>query len=300
MGKKRRTQDLVGYLFISPWLVGLVLFVVGPLVASLIFSFTDYDLLTSPKWIGLDNYVHALFDDDLFWQSAKVTVLYTLFTLPTGMLAGLALAILLNSRLRGMTIFRTIYYLPSVMPGVATAILWLWVFNPGYGLANTILRFFGMGGVSWLTSPQWVFPALVTMNLWGAGGDMIIYLANLRAIPDEIYDAAALDGTTRWQAFRFITLPLLTPAILINGVLGIIGSLRVFTPALVMTAGGPDHSTFFYMFYLYHSAFSYLRMGYASALAWILFLVTLALTLLILRSSRIWVYYQGELRGRRW
>jgi multiple sugar transport system permease protein len=291
-----RREALTFYLLISPWLIGLLLFVLGPMVASLVVSFTRWDLLSPATFIGLQNYEKMLTRDPLFWQSLKVTAIYTCVYVPMELAGGLVLALLLNQRLRFEGVFRTIYYLPSVLPGVAFVVLWIWILHPDVGLLNTLLSYVGIQGPRWLADPGWALPALLMMSLWGLGRSMVIYLASLQGIPRHLYEAASIDGANSWQSFWKITIPLLTPTIFFNLVLSIISTFQTFTSAYVATDGGPLDSTLFYVLYLFRQAFQYFNMGYASALAWVLFLIILALTLLIVRSSGRWVFYEGERR----
>ncbi len=296
LGGLARREALSFYLLISPWLVGLLLFVVGPMVASLVISFTRWDLLSPATFIGLRNYEKMFTRDPLFWQSLKVTAIYTSIYVPMELAGGLVLALLMNQKLRFVGVFRTIYYLPSVLPGVAFVVLWMWILHPDVGLVNTLLAYVGIEGPRWLADPQWALPALLMMSLWGLGRSMVIYLASLQGIPQSLYEAASIDGASAWHSFWKITLPMLTPTIFFNLVLSIISTFQTFTSAFVATDGGPLDSTLFYVLYLFRQAFQYFNMGYASALAWILFLIILALTLVIVRSSDRWVYYEGERR----
>jgi multiple sugar transport system permease protein len=293
-GVLQRREALAGYLFTAPWTLGLLLFIVGPIIASLVISLTDWAGINAPNWVGLANYAQMFGNDPLFWQSLKVTVLFTLFSVPLGLALGLLMAILLNQKVRGLSWFRTIYYLPSVVPPVAASMLWLWMFDPNFGLLNQFLGFLGIPGPGWLADEQWALPAMVVMSLWGVGGGMLIYLAGLQGIPSELYEAARIDGANWWTLFWRITLPLLSPVMFFNLITGVIGSFQFFTQSYVMTQGGPHYATEFYALYLFQQAFTYFHMGYASALAWVLFLIVLALTLIVLRSATWWVYYQGE------
>jgi multiple sugar transport system permease protein len=237
--------------------------------------------------------------DPFFWQSLRVTVTYTVLAVPLGLVAGLAVAMLLNQKIKGLSIYRTIYYLPSLVGGVAVSLLWMWIFNPQFGVLNWLLSLVGIKGPQWIFSQHWVIPSFVLMSLWGIGGGMIIYLAGLQGIPTDLYDAAAIDGAGSVRTFRSVTLPMLTPVLFFNLVIGIIGSFQIFTQAFVMTSGGPNNASLFYVLYLYQNAFQYFYMGYASALAWVLFLIVVVLTALVFRSSPMWVFYEGELRGRK-
>ena len=303
-GKHKDT--FLGFFCISPWFIGFVLLTLGPLVASICFGFTRYGLIDTPKWIGLENYVRMFTADRLFWQSLRVTFFYSMSAVPLGLVFGLLLALLLNERVMFLGVFRTLFYLPAVLSGVAVAIMWTWIFNPKFGVLNWLLSLVGIRGPGWLSDPGWALPAFVIMSLWGVGGGMLIYLGGLQGIPTDLYDAAKVDGAGRWHRFANVTLPMLSPILFYNLVQGIIGSFQVFTPAYVMTRGGPAYATFFYVYYLYQNAFSYGSsaggMGYASALAWILFLIIMFFTVLVLRSSAVWVYYEGMRMGggRRW
>ncbi|ACZ43400.1 binding-protein-dependent transport systems inner membrane component [Thermobaculum terrenum ATCC BAA-798] len=281
------------YIFMAPSVLGLLLFSLGPMIASLLLSFTQYDVVSPPKWIGLQNY-QDLLHDDLFWQALKVTSLYSAVSVPATLALGLLLALLLNQRFRGVYFLRTVYYLPTVISGVAVAMLWRWMFNADYGIINVLLGKVGVQGPQWLLSERWALPALIITSLWGFGGTMLIYLAGLQGIPTELYEAAEIDGAGTWGKFRHVTLPLISHVTFFNLVLGIIGSLQVFAEAYVLTGGGPNNATLLLSVYLYNNAFQYLKMGYASAIAWVMFVIVLLLTLLVLRSSSRWVFYEVE------
>lgn len=290
-------DQIAGLLFAAPWLIGFSVFIAYPIAASLYYSFCAYDAIRPPQWVGLQNYQRLFLEDDLFWKSLWNTLYMVVFGLPVGLAASLGVALLLNQKLRGMAFYRTLYYLPSITPVVATSILWLWLLNPEIGLVNVVLRGAGVPNPpAWLTDPAWAKPALILMGLWGAGGGMVIYLAALQDVPETLYEAAALDGAGRWAQFRHVTLPMLSPVILFNLIMGLIGSFQYFTQAYVMTAGGPQDSTTFYALHLFNRAFLDFQMGYASAMAWVLFVITLACALLVFRSSARWVYYGGEVR----
>ena len=297
---KRETRW--AYLFVSPWIVGFIIFTAGPMIASLVLSLTKYDILNAPTFIGLDNYIKLLTADPKFWHSLRVTVTYALVAIPLGLAFGFAVAYLLNLKVPGVPFWRTVFYMPAVMPAVASALLWGMIFNPRFGILNWFLSLVGIHGPGWLASRDWALPALIIMSLWGVGGGMIIYLAGLQGIPTALYESAQIDGANSWKQLRHITLPLMTPVIFFNLVIGIIGTFQYFTEVYVLTStatgglGGPAEATMFYNVYLYNNAFRYLNMGYASALAWVLFLIVLLLTLLVFRSSAAWVYYEGEVR----
>ncbi len=287
-------EALTFYLCISPWLVGLLVFTLGPIAASFWYSLTRWDLLSAPQFIGLRNYTRMV-DDRLFWQSLRVTLHYTLLYVPTELIGGLILALLMNQRgIRSMRVVRTIYYLPSVLSGVAFVVVWMWLFHPTAGLINGTLARVGIVGPRWLADPNTALYALWIMSLWGLGRTAVIFLAGLKQVPQPLYEAASMDGAGAWRSFWSVTLPLITPTIFFNLVLSIIATFQTFTSAFVATNGGPLDSTLFYVLYLYRQAFQYFAMGYAAALAWVLFVIILLLTLLILRSGQWWVFYDGE------
>ena len=284
-------KELTGYAFISPWLVGFLVFTAVPFLVSIYLSFTRYDIVSSPVWVGTANYHKLLTGDPLFWKSLWITLHYALVAVPLGIATGVGLALLLNLDLRGISVYRTVFYVPSIVPVVATSVVFMWLLNPQIGLVNGILARFGIIGPAWLQDTKWAFWSLVFMSLWGVGGSMIIYLAGLKDIPTTLYEAAIIDGAGPWQRTRHITLPMLTPVIFFNLIMGVIGAFQYFTQAYIMTLGGPEDSTHFYALYLFNRAWRYLDMGYASAMAWILFVIVMAFTLLIFRSHRRWVHY---------
>jgi multiple sugar transport system permease protein len=290
-----RREALSFYILILPWLLGFLGFLAYPMLRSLYLSFTSYNLLSPPQWVGFGNYERIFADAD-FWQSLKVTFLYALGSVPGGSIIALALAMVLSQKLRGINIWRTIFFLPSILSSVAVAVLWLFIFRPEGGLLNMVLGWFGIQGPDWLFSEHWALPALIIMSWWTVGGQMVIYLAGLKGIPDVLYEAAEIDGANDWVKFRFVTLPMLSPTIFFNLVLGIIGAFQVFDAGWVMTRGGPNDATLFYMLNLYRRGFQMAQMGYASALAWILFIIIMIITLLVIRSSAAWVYYEAEVR----
>jgi multiple sugar transport system permease protein len=298
----RRQEALWAYLFISPWLIGFIIFTLGPMIASLLLSLTRYNITTAPIFVQFDNYIKLFTDDPKFWHSLGITIKFAVVAIPLNLIFGFLLALLLNQNVPGVPFWRTIFYLPSVIAGVAVAILWSLIFNPRFGILNWLLSLVGIDGPGWLASPDWALPALIIMSLWSVGGGMIIYLSGLQSIPTTLYEAAELDGANSWQQLFYITIPLMSPVIFYNLVIGIISTFQYFTEVYVITAtadtglGGPADSTLFYNVYLYSNAFRYLNMGYASAMAWILFIIVLVLTLLVFRSSALWVYYEGELR----
>lgn len=288
-----RREYRVGPLFALPWIIGFVVFTGGPIVFSLIMSFCDYDVFNPPRWVGLRNYVTVLADDPLFWKSLWNTV-YMIVGVPLGMTLSLAIAMLLAFPLRGMAGYRTLFYLPAIMPAVAASMLWLWMFNPTQGGLNQVLAWFGWRGPDWLLDQHWSKPSIILMGLWGAGGGMIIWLAGLRGIPVHLYEAAKIDGASAWQRFLCVTLPMLSPYIFFHLIMGTIGTFQIFAQAYILTQGGPVDSTLFYVYYLFNHAFRYMRMGYASALAWLLFLIILVLTAVQLKVAPRWVHYTSE------
>ena len=293
--KQARHEAFTFYLLIMPWLLGFSVFIAYPMLRSFYLSFTSYDLMTEPTWIGLRNYERIASDSD-FWQSLRVTALYTLGAVPGGTLIALALAMVLSQKLRGVNIWRTIFFIPSVLSSVAIAVLWLYIFRPEGGLLNIVLSWFGIEGPGWLNSEQGALPAMIIMSWWTVGGQIVIYLAGIKGIPTVLYEVAEIDGAGVWARFRKVTLPMLSPVIFFNVVLAIIGAFQVFDTGFVLTRGGPNDATLFYMIYLYERAFEFVQMGYASALAWILFVVIMAVTLLVVRSSAAWVYYENDTR----
>lgn len=284
-------KSLTGYAFISPWLVGFLVFTAFPFLASVYLSFTRYDIVSPPAWVGAANYRMLLTRDPLFWKALSITFKYALIAVPLGAVASVCLALLLNLPVKGMSVYRTIFYLPSIVPVVATSVVWIWILNPQIGLVNGLLKRVGITGPAWLQDTKWAFWSLVLMSLWGVGGSMVIYLAGLKDIPRHLYEAALLDGASPLQRTLKITLPLLTPVIFFNVVMGVIGAFQYFTQAYIMTQGGPEDSTQFYALYLFSRAWRYLDMGYACAMAWVLFLIIMAVTALLFKTQSRWVQY---------
>jgi multiple sugar transport system permease protein len=290
----RRRSFYAALAFISPWLVGLCVFTLYPIIASFYYSLCDYSVLQPALFIGGANYAD-LVHDEVFWKSLRNTAFYAAFALPLGLIVSLGLALLLNTGLRGMALYRTIFFLPSLVPLVALAVLWLWIFNGEQGVLNYFLSLFGIRGPGWLADPAWTKPALVIAGIWGVGQAIVIYLAGLQDVPVHLYEAADLDGAGWWSKIRHVTLPMISPVILFNLIMGIIGALQYFTVPYVMTPQGqPARSAYFYIMYLYDNAFVYLKMGYASAMAWILFVIIIVLTALALRLTARHVHYEGE------
>ncbi len=282
---------LAAYLFILPAVLGFLLFTAGPMGFTAWVSTHRWDMLTPPKPVGLGNYGDAL-RDPLFWTSLRVTFLYAVLAAPIVQITGFLVALLLNTRVRGLAVFRTIYYLPSVAPLVASAVLWTWIFNTEFGLLNSLLRQVGIPKILWLQDPRWALPVLIVLAVWGFGGAMVIYLAGLQGIPVQLYEAADIDGAPRWRQLFDITIPMMSPVIFFNSLLGLVFALQTFTRAQIITDGGPQNSTLFYSLYLYRRAFTDFKMGYASALTWIMFgiVVAISATLVWLVGRR--VYYE--------
>ena len=299
IGSKSRVQmrsALWGYLFVMPWVIGLVVFWGGPIIASAVLSFTDYEIIGTPNWVGLANFSRAFVKDDLFWPSLGHTFFFTAIFVPTSVGGALLLAVLLNQKLKGTNVFRTIFFLPHMIPAVALAVVWMYLLQPKFGPINNFLRDVGISDPpNWLTSRKSALYAITLINVWAAlgGNTMLIFLAGLQGVPQELYEAAEIDGASPWIKFRFVTIPLLTPTIFFNLVLGIIASLKVFTTAWVSTHGGPSYATWFFALHIYVQAFENFRLGYASALAWVLAVILIVFTLFQVQSSRRWVHYEG-------
>ncbi|MHB0878194.1 MAG: carbohydrate ABC transporter permease [Anaerolineae bacterium] len=292
---QRTREEIAGFICISPWIAGFLVFTAGAMLFSLGLVFYKTDLLTGFNFIGLGN-ATKMVSDPLFRKSLAVTSYYSFATVPLSLIIGLIIALGLNQGLWGQGLWRSLYYLPSITSGIAVSMLWMWIFHPDAGLLNQALRAIGLDGPRWLYSEQWAVPAFIIMGTWGAGGNMLLYLAGLQSIPTHLYEAARIDGANSWHAFWNITIPMLSPTIFFNLIMGIIGSFQVFTQALVMTAGGPNNATLTIMLYLYRKGFEQFQFGYASAIAWALFFIILLLTMLVFRGSALWVYYEGEVR----
>jgi len=287
-----RQRAIQGWLFVSPFVVGFLLFFAGPMLFAGYISLNIWPVLGAPTFVGLQNFQNMI-GDDLFWTSLRITGIFTIFSVPLGMVVGLALAMLLNQKIKGLAFFRTLYYVPAVITGVGLAVLWWMMFNTEYGLINNALRLVGIDAIPWLTQTQWVLPALIIMSLWQVGGGVVIYLAGLQGIPSELYEAAAIDGASGWSKFIHITIPMLSPVLLFTFVLGVIGSFQSFTNALVMTGGGPSEGSLFVVLYIYRNAWLYNQMGYAAALSWALFVVILIVVLVIFRTTSARIFYAG-------
>lgn len=299
--KPRRRRSLLwrehvdGYVFILPWMIGFFVFVFGPMVASLLISFMHWEIVTPPRWAGFAQYAR-LFNDSRFYLSLYNTAYYVFIGVPLHLFLALLAALAMNLNLRGIRFYRTVYFIPSITPVVASSLLWLWIFNPEFGLANAVLNWFGLPSLYWLQDPRLAKPAFIIMSFWTIGGQMVILLAGLKGIPKALYEAAEMDGAGRWASFRHITLPMLSPAIFFNLILAIIGAFQVFTQSYIITGGGPENATLFYVLYLYRMAFENFRMGYASAMAWVLFVIILLFTFIQFRLSDRWVFYEGSVR----
>jgi len=295
LGPQARREEREFYLFISLWIIGFVLFDAGPILASFAISFTNWTALSDPQLVGLANYQRML-ADPLFFTAFWNSLYFGVGSVGLGLIVSFLLALLLNQRVWGMSLFRTIFYLPSVVSGIAVAILWIMILHKDFGLINSALAAIGIQGPGWLVEPQWAKPALILMSLWGAGGSMVIYLAGLQSVPQHLYEAAAIDGAGTWGRFWNVTVPLMSPVIFYNLIVGFIASIQGFVLVLIMTNGGPANATLMYGLYLYRVAFQFFQMGYASALAWVLLLVIMLITAAQFYFAKYWVFYEGDLK----
>ncbi|RDU38351.1 sugar ABC transporter permease [Neobacillus piezotolerans] len=289
-------ENIWGYLFISPWIVGFLGLTLGPLLFSLAASFTDYNITSKMNFIGLDNFVRMFTIDDLFWTSLWNTLYYVIFSVPLTTVGAILIALLLNQKIFGMKVFRTIYYLPAILSGVAVYFLWMQLLSPSTGLVNTFLGWFGIDGPAWLFDPEWTKPALILMKMWAVGGGMLLYLASLQGVSREMYEAADIEGATSMQKFFYITLPMISPIIFFDIITSTIGAFQIFQEAYVMTengSGAPANSLLFYNLHMWNNAFKVFDMGYASAMAWILFIIVMILTVINLKLGKRWVHYEG-------
>jgi len=289
-----KSRTFTGIMFCMPLIVGILAFTVVPVVASFWFSLCNYPILDPPKFVGTANYVE-LARDDRFWHSVRNTFTYVLFAIPSGMAVGLGLALLLNQKVAGIKVFRTLFFLPTVVPLVANSVLWIRLLNPQQGLVNTFLKAIGVTDhwlPGWITDEHWAMPGLILMSIWGAGGGAVMYLAALKDVPSELFEAAELDGASPVQRFKNVTIPMISPVLLFTGVMGLIGGFQEFARAFVMTKGGPWDSTLFYCLHLFNSAFTEFRLGYASAMAWVLFAIIMSATIIVMRSSMKHVQYE--------
>ncbi len=284
-------RSVVGYLFLSPFILGVLFWVVYPAGMAAWLAFQNWNLINPPQFVGLENFKKML-SDPLFWQSLKVTWIFTMFSVPLSLLISFLMALLINTKVKGIALFRTIYYLPSIVPAVANAVLWAWILNTDFGLLNGVLHYFGLPKIGWLQEPQYALPAMILMSLWGVGQSMIIFLAGLQGIDDVYYEASKIDGAGWWGQLWNITIPMVSSVIFFNLIMGIIGSFQVFTAGYLITNGGPQNATLFYVLYLYRMGFQSLKMGYAASLSWVLFFIILFFTLVVFRTVGKRVYYQ--------
>ena len=293
MTTQERRDAKTGYLALSPWMVGFVIFYAFPILATFYFSLTQWTLVDQPVWIGLDNYVRMFTRDPLFVSSLKATTLFVALSLPLKLVLGLMLALLLNLKLPGMNIFRTVFFIPAVISGVAVSLMWIWFLNPDTGVVNTLLHYVGVQGPYWFWDLNWALPSVAIMSIWKVGGAAIIYLAGLQNIPTHLYEAAEIDGAGKWSRFWRITLPLLTPTLFFQLIIELIDAFKIFTEAFVITKGGPLKATYFFLYYFYEEAFRNFNMGYASALALFLLVVIMGCTVFVYRTSGRWVFYES-------
>ncbi len=289
-------ENIDAYVFLAPWLVGLFGLILGPMIGSILLAMVKWDILSDPEWVGLDNFKKIFLKDDLFLISLGNTVFYTFLAIPIFLVVSLLLAVALNEKLKFVNYFRTMVYLPAVTPSVAFSLLWVWIFNPDFGIANQFLDIFGIPPQNWIWDPVQAKPSFILMNLWAIGPTMVIFLAGLQSVPETMYEAASIDGANALHRFRHITLPMMSPIIFFNLIVGIIGSFQIFNSAFIMTQGGPGNATLFYVLYLYRQAWELFHFGYASALAWILFVIVLIFTLIQFRLARRWVFYEGDIK----
>ncbi|MCX6033774.1 MAG: sugar ABC transporter permease [Chloroflexi bacterium] len=296
MGHRQRVNFRVGMLFLLPWTIGFLAFTLYPMIASLVYSFSIYHSKAPLEWVGLQNYA-TLLTDDLFWKSLANTLYMVAIGVPVTLLASFCCAVLLNLKVRGQSFYRVLYFLPSIVPTVASTILWLWILNPNTGILNTLLAHLGISGPNWMSNPDWSKPGLILLGMWGMGGTIVIYLSGLQDVPISLLEAAELDGASWWQRLWNITIPMVSPITLFNLITGVIGEFQYFAQAYVFRGshglGYPLNSTLFYSVYLYQNGFLWLKMGYASAMAWILFIIILICTILLLKISDRFIYYAG-------
>ena len=295
LGGMARKEEIAFYLFISPWIIGFLLFDAGAILASFAISFTNWSALSTPSFTGVENYT-KLINDSLFYKAMGNSLYYGLGSVGLGTIVSFLLALLLNQDVKGMALFRTIFYLPSVVSGIAVAILWIMILHQDFGLINSFLAFFGIKGPGWLVQPEWAMPSLILMSLWSAGGAMVIYLAGLQSVPTHLYEAAEIDGADTFQKFWNVTVPMMSPVILYNLIVGFIASIQGFVLVYIMTNGGPANATLVYGLYIYRTAFINFQMGYASALAWVLLVVIIIITVIQFTVARYWVYYEGDVK----
>jgi multiple sugar transport system permease protein len=294
LSRHRRHEAIWGIICVAPAVLGFLLWQLGPIIGSLFIAFTDWGIAGNPEWIGIQNFTQIFTQDELFRKSIGVTLYYAFASVPLRIVVAFLLAVLLNQKIRGLPIFRTIFYLPAIVPAIASSVLWIWLFNPDFGLLNSVLRPLGFPKIQWIYSSSSVMPSFILMSLWDIGPMMIIFLAGLQGVPKQLYEAVEIDGGNAWHRLIHITIPMITPTILFNLILSIIGAMQMFVQPYVMTEGGPNNSSLMYVLYLYQKAFEQSQMGYASALAWILFIIIATMSFLVLRTSSTWVYYEGR------
>lgn len=294
LSQHRRREAIWGMICVAPAVLGFLLWQLGPILGSLFIAFTDWGIAGTPDWVGLGNFKQIFTEDQLFRKSLGVTLYFSLASVPLRMLLAFLLAVLLNQKIRALPIFRTIFYLPSIVPAIASSVLWIWLFNPDFGLLNAVLRPLGFPKIQWIYGSDSVIPSFILMSLWDIGPMMIIFLAGLQGVPRQLYEAVEIDGGNAWHRLKHITVPMITPTILFNLILSIIGAMQTFVQPYVMTDGGPNNNSLMYVLYLYKKAFEQSQMGYASALAWILFVIIAVMSFVVFRTSSSWVYYEGR------
>jgi multiple sugar transport system permease protein len=291
-----RTRNIInGLLFASPWIIGVTFFWIYPILASAYYSFTEFNGVQNAKWIGFQNYINLFFHDDYFWLTVYNTFYFAILSIPLAIILSFLLAMMLNAKIKAQVVYRTVYFLPTLVPEVALGLVWVYLFTPGSGLINVPFSWIGVRGPCWLTCPEWARPTMVLLALWIIGNQVVLYLAGLQDVPQDYYDAADVDGANFYHKFRHVTVPMMTPVIFFHLITSVIGALQFFTVPYIMTGGTgfPANSTLFYSINLFRNAFQYFKMGSASAMAWLLFLTTLIITLIIFRSARLWVFYSG-------
>jgi multiple sugar transport system permease protein len=295
--KKKKTtfkkSELWGMGFAAPAVLGFFMWTAGPMIASIFISFTDWKVGLTPHYVGIQNYRTMIYDDPLFLKSLFVTLYFTLGSVPFILVAAFLVAVLLNQKVRFLALFRTIFYIPSIVPIIASSVLWLWLFNPDFGLLNSMLGSIGIPKFQWIFSEGGVVPSLILMNVWAMGNTMVIFLAGLQGVPQYLYEAVELDGGNWWHKMKNVTIPMMSPVIFFNFLMLIISNIQVFGKAYVMTEGGPNNASLFYVYYIFRTAFTHSELGYSCALAWVLFFIVLAVTLLVFKTSKNWVYYEG-------
>ncbi|MBP1913420.1 carbohydrate ABC transporter permease [Lederbergia galactosidilytica] len=291
----KRTEERWFYLFISPWIIGFLCFILGPIIASFFLSFTNWDLFTPAKWVGLENYQN-LMQDKIFWKTVYNTFYFALISVPLTMILSLGMAYLLAHKMRGMSFFRTIFYLPALVPIVASSMIFKFILAPDTGVINRFLAFFGIDGPAWLLDPTWVKMSFIFLAIWGVGANMVLLLAAIQGVPEELYESADMDGASKFKKFIHITIPIISPVIFFNLIMGIIGSLQAFSQIYILTGGGPNNASNMMVPYLFSNAFEFYKMGYASSIAWVLFLIIIIFTVIVFKSSSMWVYYESEVK----